>query len=139
VNSRRLAEDYLEQAKVRLEALDLFLDRQRYDAVIREAQAIVELVLKGLLRSLGVDPPRLHDVSDVLATCGPRLPQFLADELPVIAEMSAYLSGERSQAFYGDEAGSIPSSELYGRGEAERVRNWTCHLVSLYERALRGV
>jgi HEPN domain-containing protein len=138
VNSRRLAEDYLQQAKVRLEALDLFLDRGRYDAVIREGQAIVELVLKGFLRSLGIDPPRLHDVSATLMGCRERLPPYVADELEAIAEMSTFLTAERSQAFYGDEARAIPSSELYSREEAERVYTWTQHLLALYERALRG-
>jgi HEPN domain-containing protein len=138
VNSRRLAEDYLDKAALRLEALDLFFARGRYDDVVREAQAIVELVLKGLLRSLGIDPPRLHDVSDTLRSHRERLPPFLAEELPTIAEMSAYLAGERSHAFYGDESGSIPPSELFSLKEAERIRDWTRRLVDLYRRALRG-
>jgi HEPN domain-containing protein len=138
VNSRRFAEDYLQQAGVRLEALDLFFDRRRYDVVIREAQAIVELVVKGFLRSLGVDPPRPHDVSATLMAYREELPAYVADELGAIVEMSAFLTAERSQAFYGDEAGAIPSSELYSREEADRVRTWTRHLVALYERALRG-
>jgi HEPN domain-containing protein len=41
-------------------------DGERSADVVGESQEIVELALKGLLRSCGIDPPRIHDVSDVL-------------------------------------------------------------------------
>lgn len=34
--------------------------------LLRESQEVVELALKGLLRAHGVEPPRIHDVADVL-------------------------------------------------------------------------
>ena len=34
--------------------------------VVREAQEIVELALKGLLRQVGIEPPRWHDVGELL-------------------------------------------------------------------------
>ena len=33
---------------------------------VRESQEVVELALKGLLRVSGIEPPRIHDVSEVL-------------------------------------------------------------------------
>jgi HEPN domain-containing protein len=30
--------------------------------VVREAQELVELALKGMLRAIGIEPPKLHDV-----------------------------------------------------------------------------
>ncbi|MBI5167026.1 MAG: HEPN domain-containing protein [candidate division NC10 bacterium] len=137
MNSRRLAEDYLRKAKVRVESLGVYFKHQSYDDVIRESQAIVELVLKGLLRLLGVDPPKMHDIGEVLEGFKDRLPRYLAEELPKIVEMSAFLAEERSHAFYGDESGLIPPSELYSREDAETVMSWTQGLVELYERALR--
>ncbi|MEO0250111.1 MAG: HEPN domain-containing protein [candidate division WOR-3 bacterium] len=50
MNSLALAREALREASVRLEALELLYQRESYDDVVREAQEIVELVLKGALR-----------------------------------------------------------------------------------------
>lgn len=52
-----LAHSYLRKSIVRLEVLDLFLKKQDYSDVIREAQEIVELCLKGMLRYVSIEPP----------------------------------------------------------------------------------
>jgi len=60
-----LAESYLLKALKRLKILEVLRDEQAYSDVVREAQEIVELALKGVLRKVGVEPPRWHDVSDL--------------------------------------------------------------------------
>ena len=65
-----LAGDYVKRAQARLRALDVLYDAASWADVVRESQEVVELTLKGLLRSCGIDPPRLHDVSDVLLAEG---------------------------------------------------------------------
>ena len=42
--------------------------------VVRESQDVVELAIKGPLRTAGVDPPRIHEVADVLEADRRRLP-----------------------------------------------------------------
>ena len=49
-----LAESYLIKARVRLEVLAVYLDKEAYSDVVREAQEIVELALKGMLRQVGM-------------------------------------------------------------------------------------
>ncbi len=61
-----LARSYLRKVLDRLEILDLLMRKQAYSDVIREAQEIVELALKGMLRAVGVEPPKWHDVGDIL-------------------------------------------------------------------------
>jgi len=51
---------------IRLEVIDVLSKHRSWADVVREAQEAVELVLNGLLRAHGVEPPRIHDVSDVL-------------------------------------------------------------------------
>ena len=69
-----LAADYVRRAGVRVQALDVLFDGESWADVVRESQEVVELALRGLLRSCGFDPPRIHDVSEVLLAERERLP-----------------------------------------------------------------
>jgi len=50
-----LVKSYLIKFKKRLKALYVLLDEEAYSDVIREAQEIVELTVKGILRFKGID------------------------------------------------------------------------------------
>ena len=47
MNALALAHDYLRKSKARRRALQTLFEEGSYDDVVREAQAIVELILKG--------------------------------------------------------------------------------------------
>ena len=49
----KLIADYLIKGATRLKALSLFLEEKDYPDVVREAQELVELLLKAVLLSLG--------------------------------------------------------------------------------------
>jgi HEPN domain-containing protein len=115
-----LARDYLRRATVRLDALDVLFDGRSWADVVREAQEIVELTLKGLLRSCGIDPPRVHDVSEILLAERHRLPPSLQDEVDDLAEASRQLRRDRELAFYGAE--DLTPSGFYSKADAERAR-----------------
>ena len=52
-----LAQSYLLKATKRLKILPVLLDEEAYSDVVREAQELVELALKGVLRQVGIEPP----------------------------------------------------------------------------------
>jgi HEPN domain-containing protein len=87
--------------------------------VVREAQEIVELALKGMLRQVGVEPPKWHDVGGFLLQFGDRFPAFERDQLERLAEISARLRKEREFSFYGD-IDFIPT-EQYSLEDAQRA------------------
>jgi HEPN domain len=64
VTNFTLAQSYLLKARIRLKILQVLLDENAYSDVVREAQEIVELSLKGMLRQVGVEPPKWHDVTE---------------------------------------------------------------------------
>jgi len=119
VTTDELARSYLAKARVRLKVLDLLMAEEAWSDVVREAQELVELALKGMLRQVGIDPPRWHDVGPVLIDASERFPEAVRAELPIIAEASRWLRKERELAFYG-EVDVIPT-RAYGRPEAERA------------------
>lgn len=124
-----LARDYLRRASIRVDALDVLYDGESWADVVREAQEIVELTLKGLLRACGIDPPRIHDVSEILLAERSRLPERLVPEVESLAEISRQLRRDRELAFYGAE--DLTPSGFYSQKDAERARDGARTTVTL--------
>jgi HEPN domain-containing protein len=129
MQNRELARDYLRRSEVRLRALDVLYDAESWADVVRESQEIVELSLKGLLRSCGVSPPRAHDVSDVLLAERERLPPGVAPHLDRMVSVSRRLRRDRELAFYGAE--DLTPSGFYSEEDARAARADAEHLVDL--------
>jgi HEPN domain-containing protein len=119
MQNRSLASDYVHRAEVRLQALEILFKAESWPDVVREAQEIVELALKGLLRAYGVDPPRVHDVSDVLRAERERLPEAVRERIEHLGAISRDLRRDRELAFYGAE--DLTPSGFYSRQDAERA------------------
>ncbi len=114
-----LAQSYLRKARLRLGYLQYLMDAKGYSDVVREAQEVVELALKGMLRQVGVEPPKWHDVGPLLLEHRSRFPPEVAAELEALAAISKWLRREREFAFYGD-VDFVPTEE-YTRQDAERA------------------
>ena len=121
MRNRDLAADHIKRAAARLGALDVLFEAQSWADVVRESQEAVELALKGLLRATGIDPPRVHDVSDVLLAERSRLPAAVVKELDAIVSASRDLRRDRELAFYGTE--DLTPSDFYKRADADRARD----------------
>jgi HEPN domain-containing protein len=119
VTNLSLAQSYLLKARSRLKILQVLLDEEAYSDVVREAQEIVELSLKGMLRQVGVEPPKWHDVGSFLLEFGDRFPTLEPDRLERLAQISARLRKEREFSFYGD-IDFIPT-EQYSQEDARRA------------------
>lgn len=129
MRNTELAADYIRRATVRLRAVDVLFEAESWADVVRECQEIVELTLKALLRSIGVDPPRIHDVSDVLVAERERLPADLAGELDTLTRASKQLRRDRELAFYGAE--DLTPSGFYSREDGETARDAARRTVEL--------
>lgn len=85
-----------------------------YNLVVRRAQEVVELSLKGALRILGVDFPKVHDVGPVfveqMRRKGGQVPEEILAE---IQRISAWLSEARAPALYLER--------VYGEADAQRA------------------
>jgi HEPN domain-containing protein len=99
--------------------------------VVREAQELVELALKGMLRAVGVEPPKVHDVGALLVE---QTALFAADargDLPRAAAISKRLRRDRELAFCGD-VDFIPTEEYTGAdaGRAYDDAAWAVRLAT---------
>ena len=114
-----LAQSYLVKAQKRLLALRLLFEHEAYSDVVREAQEAVELALKGMLRQVGIEPPKWHDVGALLVEQADRFPPQVRAKLGDLSRISAWLRKEREFSFYG-EVDFVPT-ERYSRADAERA------------------
>lgn len=121
MRNRDLAADHLRRAEARLRALDVLFECRSWADVVRESQEVVELTLKGLLRASGVEPPRIHDVADVLLAERDRLPKDLVPHVERLAGISRALRRDRELAFYGAE--DLTPSSFYREADAVLARD----------------
>lgn len=129
-----LAESYLKKAQVRLDVLRVYLDKEAYSDVVREAQEIVELALKGMLRQVGMEPPHWHDVGRFVREHRDRFPGVTDSGIARLAEVSTALRKERELAFYG-AIDFIPTDE-YTRDHAQRAFEDAAWVVSVAGRVI---
>lgn len=121
MRNRELAQDHVRRAEVRLLALDVLFEGESWADVVRESQEVVELALRGLLRASGVEPPRIHDFSDILLAERERLPASLRGDVERLAGVSRDLRRDRELAFYGAE--DLTPSRFYSKQDATRARD----------------
>jgi HEPN domain-containing protein len=114
-----LARSYLTMARQRQRTLEVLLDEEAHSVVVRESQGIVELALKAMLRHVGIDPPKWHDVGGILVERRELFPSITEAALAELARISKWLRAERELAFYG-EIDFIPT-EQYTSEDAERA------------------
>jgi HEPN domain-containing protein len=119
MKNRTLTKDYVTRAGIRFAALKVLLDKGGYADVVREAQEIVELLSKALLRHLGAEPARVHDVSTQLRELQSRVQADQRDRLELLIEHSRELRRDRELAFYGTE--DLTPSEFYSLKDAEKA------------------
>ncbi|HXH84414.1 MAG TPA: HEPN domain-containing protein [Candidatus Tectomicrobia bacterium] len=136
MTSDQVARDYLTRARARWTALAALMSARAYPDVVRESQDLVELVLKGALRFVGVDPPKRHDVHGRVIEFADRLPAEWRSTLQELRGALDQLAQDRSAAFYGDEDADVPASDLFGEGDARRAMSVAERVLDLYARLL---
>ena len=119
MTNETLGLSYFKKAKSRLKVLKILYEDENFSDVVREAQEIVELSLKGMLRYIGIEPPKLHDVGSLIVEYRNRFPESIGAYSERLADISKWLRKEREFAFYG-EIDLIPTEE-YGREDAKRA------------------
>lgn len=132
-----LARSYLVKAQKRLKALAVLRDEGAHSDVVREAQELVELALKGVLRAVGIEPPKFHDVGGLLLEHAAKFPRRAGDRLPRAAEISKRLRRERELAFYGD-IDFIPTEE-YSATDAARAYDEAAWVLVLATDVIGGL
>lgn len=114
-----MAKSYLRQAKARLEdAKEAFLE-SNYPYAVRLSQECVELSLKAVLKAVGIEYPKIHDVSDVMFEVKDRFPEWFKAEMDFLCESSRVLVKKRELSLYGGEEAFLTPEEVIDEKDAE--------------------
>lgn len=132
----KLASSYLKQASSRLKDAKEALEEENYPYTLRLSQECVELSLKAALRLVGVEYPKVHDVSDVLIEVRSRFPEWFNGKIDFMAEASTILVAKRELAFYGGEEDLLTPEEVISREEAEEALSFAEKILPLCKKLL---
>jgi HEPN domain-containing protein len=135
--SKSLAKDYFERAVIRLAVVELLVRERAHADAVRESQECLELALKGLLRSVGVEPPKWHDVSKVLLKESSRLPQSVQMHLERICRFSGKMRRDRDLSFYGEE--DFLPTEQYDQDDSSAAYTELSWVLDLLKDHFEGV
>jgi len=122
MTNKTLAQSYMRKATDRIDVLDLLFKKSAFSDVVREAQEIVELSLKGMLRFVGIEPPKFHDVGGLLLEHKNKFLPDISRNLEKLAVISKKLRKERELAFYGD-IDFIPTEEYTDEDASQAIED----------------
>ena len=132
----KIARSYLRQAEARLkDAKDAFLETNHPYAV-RLSQECVELSLKAVLKAVGIEYPKIHDVSDVLLEVKDRFPVWFKTQMEFLCESSRILVKKREISLYGGEEAFLAPEEVIDKGDAEDATKRAERTYRLCERLI---
>ena len=118
-----------------LQDMETSYGRQSWNAVVRRAQEVVELALKGVLSYLGVEFPKVHDPAAVfIATLAARGMALGAAEAADVTAVSARLARKRAPAFYLEHTEDAAAAEE-AAADARRIHRLCTRLVAGIEAA----
>jgi len=121
LNFRDLAEGYLKQAEARRDDARDALANGNYAYALRLSQECVELCVKAALRSVGVEYPKQHEVSELLVELKARFPDWFAAQTQFIRDASVSLFKKRELAFYGGEDTALPPDKVISEEDGRKA------------------
>jgi HEPN domain-containing protein len=88
------------------------LEEGDFNMTVRRSQETVELVLKGALKILGIDYPKVHEVSRIFTRrVREKLPDIEEDSLTRIENISMWLSEARAPSFYFEKDYTVEDAQ----------------------------
>lgn len=115
----KIAEAYLHQAEARLKDAEEAYPEKNYPYTVRLSQECVELCLKAVLKAVGIEYPKVHDVSDVLVGVKQRFPTWFQAEIGFLSESSKILVKKREPSLYGSEEELLSPEDVISKEDAE--------------------
>jgi len=134
--NKRMAENYLRDAQAILVEARAARRRRLFHRAVRLGQESYELSLKAMLRSIGVEYPKEHEVSDALKENSARFPEWFQSYTAYLEEGSVWLAEKRGPSMYGDEISGKPASQLFTAADSKKALEYANEAVRIGKRLL---
>lgn len=135
----KIAKSYLYQASERLDDANRAFSRKNYPYTTRLSQEGVELALKGVLRLVGIDYPKVHDVGRILKRFPGRFSGWSADDTHFVEKTSRILAQLRGPSMYGGETEELAPDEIIGKKEGEMALKRAEKTITLCKEMAEGI
>ena len=135
--NKRMAENYLRDAQAILIEAKAAQRRRLSHRAIRLSQESFELSLKGILRSIGIEYPKEHEVSDALKENSARFPEWFQSRAAYLEEGSVWLWEKRGPSMYGDEIAGKPASQLFTLEDSKKALEYANEAVKIGKKLSR--
>jgi len=129
-----LARSYLATAEYSLKQARAAHADGMWHLAVRRCQESVEMALKASLRLVGLEVPKLHDVSFFLRDNKASFPEWFGLNLDRLAHISRSLRKDREVSLYGDEALSLPPERVFTQVDADEALQETTFAFDLTRR-----
>lgn len=131
-----VAEGLFRESRDRLRHAKLAIADGSFAFAYRLCQECVELALKAVLLRAGVDPPKWHDVGDVLVKNLVKMRGLEEPAARELARISSELRQERERAMYGDDAQKLPPQRLFDESDAAHALKGAERVMAVCERLM---
>jgi len=135
--NKRMAENYLRDAEAILVEARAARRRRLFHRAVRLGQESFELSLKGMLRAIGVEYPKEHEVSDALKENSARFPEWFHTHIARLEDGSVWLAERRGPSMYGDEIAGKPASRLFTATDSRKALEYASEALKIGKRLLR--
>lgn len=129
-----MARSYLATAEYSLKQARAAHSDGMWHLAVRRCQEGVEMALKALLRLVGLEVPKTHDVSFFLRENKDSYPEWFAPHVDRLAYISRGLRKDRELSLYGDEALGLPPERVFTRLDADQALEETAFVFDLATR-----
>lgn len=114
----------LKDAEILYEEIQTMYDKERWNIVMRRAQEVVELSMKGILKMMGIEYPRVHNPAPLFVKLvrekGIELEKDMVGKVLVTSEV---LAKERAPSFYSEKVYSKEDANKAKKG-AKEILEW---------------
>jgi len=122
--------DLLKDAQRHYRQLVDAYDERWWNIVVRRAQEVVELSLKGILKMECIEYPKIHDIGAVFVKTMKEKGIELEEEMyEKIIEISDYLAKERGPSFYGEKR--------YTKKDAKKAKEFAETIIEITRKILK--
>ncbi|MEO0248317.1 MAG: HEPN domain-containing protein [candidate division WOR-3 bacterium] len=121
MTSQEMAESYIQTAAYIMKQAKMAHADNVWHLTVRRCQECVEMALKGALRLVGVEVPKMHDVGFVLREHKDAFPEWFKAEIDRAARISRSLRGEREMSLYGDDQLALPPEVVFTKLDADEA------------------
>jgi len=135
----------LRQAEARLKDGREAAQDKNFPYCVRLSAECVELSLKSVLKLVGIEYPKKHDVSGVFLAVINRFPEWFRNQVPKMAESNKILTKKREPALYGGEEAFLTPEEVISKEDAtdaikraEETFNLCKKFLDTYKTAFRN-